>query len=421
MIAPVKRNSQLNIPFFLMGMYLSLWLASGSTKEIFRYIPSIFTYGIAIAFSFLVLMKIFKKSIFIKLVLPILVLLAYSILLMYFGSSNMSYYLRSFFYLFVITNLYIYFFTMSNDKERKLFVIILIIDMLIIALNTFIQLEINPSAVRLASTGGEEYFALISNIDLRFLGTYVYFYGIVSVIIASIYLSIFSKKNRLFPVLLVVILFVLQIKASYSISILIIIIMFVFIILLSVFSGKLTIEKVIILTTLPLITLIFFHYASGIFNFISNISYLSSDISLRAKEISSFFSGENVSDTEFFYRISLAIDGFRVFFKSFGLGNNVVHTQVILHQHSTIPDLFGEMGIFAFAYIILIVNYQKSIHSFLAETTKQFSYIWLGSFLLLSMVNPTLLGGVLLYWIVFTPIIIKVFSIRSQNIKERND
>ncbi len=386
----------------IAAIYIVFWLSVGVFKTLIGSIPSIISYGIALFFVFFSSLRGNLCSKNIKILFPIISILVFLVLLGLINSYYYEYYIRGFLYLLIILFIYLYY-TLDKNKKRKYWLIAgITFDMVVVGINTFIQLLINPNAVRWASTGSTEYLDRLTDINFSVFGTYVYFYGVIAYMLYLIFYIKKKGKYSLIAACLYIFLFILNIKASYSIALLIIAFFsFLIVIFCDEKNNYFKIAFIIVIAILMIFLL------PTIFNTLANIVTLSNDIRMRAGEMSKFFSGNSISGTEMEYRILLYNDGFKSFFDTYGLGNQIIKTNYILHGHSTIPDLLGSFGIFSITYFLFIKNFTQYFKSNVPSFRKSFISIWLLSYLLLAVLNPMLSATIMLYWFLYVPLVVQ--------------
>lgn len=150
----LKLHNLLMTGHIILAVILVLWLNQGIFEFIQDFIPGIMRWGIFIiwiSMSFLLDINYHKR--FIKFQWPLLIFFVLIIFISVYANNLLIDFLKTFLYLIMITSIFLFYFEHKNSKIRKLLIMLILLDLFIVGINTYINLQINPLLARYLSQG----------------------------------------------------------------------------------------------------------------------------------------------------------------------------------------------------------------------------------------------------------------------------
>ena len=176
-------------------------------------------------------------------------------------------------------------------------IIFLFLDCVVVVINTYIHLQMNPLIARYlaAGPGTETRERLLGTATFYGVGGYEYFYSLVSIILLLSFLFLNYRKKKYLTLLLIFAFTALLIQSSYLIAIAL---TFIFLVLLVImrYTNKYTFIAITLLVIIAL--LIFQGTFASMFEKLADIEGIPHEISVKFDELALFFSGSDVSGTD---------------------------------------------------------------------------------------------------------------------------
>ena len=311
--------------------------------------------------------------------------------------------------LLMIYSIFLYYFDEKYRKFQKFLSVFLFLDCMVVAINTYIQLQMNPLIARYlaAGLGTETRERLLGTATFYGVGGYEYFYSLVSIILLLGFLFLNYRKKNYLTLLLIFAFTVILIQASYMISI---VFTFIFLVLLVImrYTNKYTF---VVITLLVIITLLIFQGTFvSMFEKLADIKDISYTLSKRFNELALFFSGSNVSGTDLNARQNLysqSIDAF---------ANNVLTGTVLTSStvysagnHAAWLDLLADFGLFSIPFFIFWFRAYKYCKNKAPLFFRPFVTVYWLYYVCLGFVNSLFFANIYTTWLLFLPFFISSF------------
>jgi hypothetical protein len=265
---------------------------------------------------------------------------------------------------------------------------------------------------RYLSTGIETREGLLGTAAFYGIGSYGYFYSLVSIILLLGFLFLNYRKKKFLVLLLIFAFTGLLILASFTIAILF---TFSFLILLVVirYTNK---YIFIVITILGIIIfLIFPGIFTSIFSQLANIEGIPYVVSVRFDTLALFFSRNDISGTDVNTRLSRYLQSVDAFI------NNIL-TGTVLNDsnkysaggHSAWFDLLATFGLFSIPFFIFLFKAYKYCKIRVPLTFRPFFKVYWLYYVCLGFVNTLLFANIYIIWFLFLPLFINSFFEKSE-------
>ena len=408
----ISNSEGLNILRFIqmaIAFIVIAWLNEGVFTYVVPYIPNYIRWGLFLAWFCLALTsnKKFAKILCIQC-WPLLLFYFYMLFISFIIEKDLVLYIKSISFLIMIYSIFLYYFDGMYRRFQKFLCIFLLLDCVVVAINTYLQLQVNPMLARYLSTAAETRVRLLGTVAYHGVGSYGYFYSLVSIILLLGFLFLNYPKKKFLGLLLIFAFTVLLVQAAFTIAILF---TFIFLILLIIirYKNKYTFVAVALLGILML--LIFQGtFASMFFKQIADIEVIPYEVSIKFSELALFFSGNDISGTDVDARRSLylqSVDGFI---------NNILTGTVLTDSnkyspggHSTWFDLLATFGLFSIPFFIFLFKAYKYCKIRVPLTFRPFFKVYWLYYVCLGFVNPLLYASIYTIWFLFLPLFISSF------------
>lgn len=311
MIENKQINTILDKIHLFLAVFVLLWLNVGVATYISGYVPS---YVKGAIYGLWLLLSIIAKKEYVKdlitITLPLIFFIIVIKLSSYFGdNSNLNMYLTNLLYIWIIASIAIYY---IKDKtiNKKLILTVLLIDIIYVGINTFVNLISNPLISRILSSSKETQTILLGDLkEFKAIGSYAYFYSL-AIIILMLVDGIINNSDKIKIIYTITLIFlsILMIKAQFTICILLSIVFLIKIVL----ENKTRKRKewhFLVFTILILLVLLL----PTILNNIIEIEKIPHEIKIRLIEINKALQGNDISSTDLYSRTVLyrkSIDSF---------------------------------------------------------------------------------------------------------------
>ena len=319
--------------------------------------------------------------------------------------GNIDYYnlnFQSYIYIFIIIAIAIFYINDTNNKRKKIIIYILFFDYLYIGINTFFQLQINPSISRVLATSAEHVESILGEVTMSGIGSYSYFYALVIISILMCHYMLNTNKKKLLLIILLVGIFLLLVNAQFTMSVL----FFIFFIFFVLITEKKTSAKYFMIRILFLIAFIIILLNIGsIINYVSN--FVGEDLAVRLNELNDSLLGNGYSQGDIGARIDvykMSINSFfnNILYGSFGNKN--------FGGHSSILDILGAYGIIGFSAIYTFFKMYKLIIKSVRKYQRNVVKICFIYFIVLSFLNPAHLSTIIIALFIVIPLFLDLIS-----------
>ena len=331
----MKRSFLLNVVHLFFGIYTVLWLNAGNFRYLGDYIPAVVKFGMV--FFWIALSFIKHPSFLIDYVKLSLPLIIFTFIMLVSFSRYTEQYQMNFIYCLIMLALFSYYFKYGTRKELKVLIIVFVIDILIVAVHTYVVLLDNPIVARAISTSATAREDLLADTIIpKGVGGYGLCYQLCCLIPMVSYF--FNKKNLNIIIKFVVYAFILLLlfQAQFTLALII----YVVCIILSYSYGKKgTINLLVAKFVMVTVAVILIINLEPILESLIEIS--NEELAARLKEVLNLVrendtSGSDMESRFKLYQMSLNSFGDNILIGSFGAKT--------YGSHSTFLDMLGAFG-----------------------------------------------------------------------------
>ena len=412
----LSNSTGLNILRFIqmaLAFIVIAWLNLGVFTYVVPYIPNYIRWGLFLAWFCLALTsnKKFAK-IFCIQCWPLLLFYFYMLFISFVIEKDLVVYIKSISFLIVVYSIFLYYFDGTYKRFQKFLCAFLFLDCIAVGINTYLQLQVNPMLARDLATGIEIRERLLGTAAFYGVGSYQYFYSLVSIILLLGFLFLNYPKKKFLALLLIFAFTGLLIRASFTMAILF---TFSFLTLLIIirYTNKYTFITVALLGVLML--LIFQGTFASMFGKLADIEGIPYEVSVRFDELNLFFSGKKILGTDFEDRQNRYLQSVDAFI------NNIL-TGTVLNDsnkysaggHSAWFDLLATFGLFSIPFFIFLFKAYKYCKIRVPLTFRPFFKVYWLYYVCLGFVNTLLFVNIYTIWFLFLPLFINSFFEKSE-------
>ena len=390
-----------------LAILVIAWMNTGVFTYAMPYISNYVRYGAYFTwFGLAVISNKWFIKIFLVQSWPLLLFYAYMLFISVFIDTSLETYIISIRYLIIAYSVFLYYFNSKYRQFLKFLCGFLIGDIIIVGINTYIQLQLNPVIARFLAAGygvGERRLGWVP----YGVGSYGYFYSLVAIVLLMGFLFLYQRKNKLIIIVLTLAAIALIIEASFTIAILF---TFIFLILLIIirYTNKFTFIYIVILA---IISLLLFQGAFAVmFKQIANVDKIPPVVSEKLNDLAVYLSVEDAVDTQVDSRISMYHRSIEAF------GNNILtgtitsqSSKYISGGHSAWFDLLATFGLFTIPFFLFLYKAYKYCQNRVPKTFRPFINIYWLYFVCLGFVNTLLFSVIYVAWFLFLPLFIVAF------------
>ena len=311
--------------------------------------------------------------------------------------------------LLMIYSIFLYYFDGKYRRFQKFLSVFLFLDCVVVAINTYIHLQMNPLIARYLAAGeGTEARESLLGIGAFYgVGGYGYFYSLVSIILLLGFLFLNYPKKYYLVLLLILAFTALLIQASYMISIAL---TFLFLALLVImhYTNKYTFIAITLLIVIML--LIFQGTFASMFEKLADIEGIPHMVSSKLNELAIFFSGNDISGTDINVRQNLYSQSIDAFANNILTGTVLTNSNVYsAGNHAAWLDLLADFGLFSIPFFIFWFRAYKYCKNKVPLIFRPFVTVYWLYYVCLGFINT--LDSTVIYttWLLFLPLFISSF------------
>ena len=365
------------------GMTLMLWANKGIMSCLQDYLPSYTEFALVIIFFFFASLakKDYLKNYFLYS-FPLIIFTTVIFFVNILNNGSISLFLDNCIYIIVLSGIY---FFIKDNKNKKLFLILYLIDTLFISFNTIAQTTIlgNPLLPRLLSTG------TYGN-TVKGVGSYSFIYTLPILIIAILERLRLEKKPKLrfLYIFIIIIYLITLILAKFFISYFLLF----FLVLLYVFLlQKKSTRNKILLIGIPLFFIIVTFVIPPILTKLGNDPNANYIVRDRANDLLLIYNGNISEGTDLPKRLDKYIISLDAITESYLIGNWDISES---GQHSSWLDMIAVTGVFSIIFFYALYKIQKD-NAFYGQTERLRSRkIIILYYIILGIINITLTAGI---------------------------
>ncbi len=311
--------------------------------------------------------------------------------------------------LLMIYSIFLYYFDGKYRRFQKFLSVFLFLDCVVVAINTYIHLQMNPLIARYlaAGAGTEARERLLGTATFYGVGGYEYFYSLVSIILLLGFLFLNYRKKNYLAFLLIFAFTALLIQASYMIAI---VLTFIFLVLLFImhYTNKYTFVAITLLVVITL--LIFQGTFASILGQLSDVKGIPHEISVKFDELALFFSGSNVSGTDLNARQNLYSQSIDAFANNILTGTVLTNSNVYsAGNHAAWLDLLADFGLFSIPFFIFWFRAYIYCKNKVPLFFRPFVTVYWLYYICLGFVNILFFANIYTTWLLFLPLFISSF------------
>ena len=407
----VSNSGGLNILRFIqmaIAFIVIAWLNEGVFTYVVPYIPNYIRWGLFLAWFCLALTsnKKFAK-IFCIQCWPLLLFYFYMLFISFVIEKDLVLDIKSISFLIMVYSIFLYYFNGTYRRFQKFLCIFLFLDCVVVAINTYLHLQVIPMLSRDLSMESKYIERLYGTVAFHGVGSYGYFYSLVAIILLLGFLFLNYPKKKFLGLLLIFAFTFLVVQAAFTIAIL-----FTFIFLILQVVIRYTNKYIFIVITILgiMIFLIFPGIFTSMFKQLADIEVIPYQVSERFDTLALFFSGNDISGTDVDARLSRYLQSVDVFI------NNILTGTVLTGSnkyskggHSTWFDLLATFGLFSIPFFIFLFKaYKYCIERVPVMFRTFFKVYWL-YYVCLGFVNILLFSSIYTIWFLFLPFFISSF------------
>lgn len=404
-------NTRLNIlrlTKMALAFIVIAWLNYSTFTYVMPYVPNYIRWGLFLVWFGLALTsnKKFAKTFFVRC-WPLLFFYFYVVFISSFVEKDLKLYIKSISYLIMVYSIFLYYFSERYKKFQKFLCTFLFLDIIVVAINTYLQLQVNPVLARYLSTGVETRERLLGAAAFYGVGSYGYFYSLVSIILLLGFLLLNYRKKKFLSLLLIFAFTGLLIQASFTIAIL-----FTFSFLTLLVVIRYTNKYIFIVITMLgiIILLIFPGIFPSIFGQLANIEGIPYEVSVRFDELALFLSGNDISGTDVNARLSLYLQSMNTFINNILTGTTLTNTNMYsAGGHSAWLDLLANFGLFSIPFFVFLFKAYEYCKSKIPKKFKTFYKVYWLYYICLGFVNTLLFSNIYTVWFLFLPLFISSY------------
>lgn len=308
----------------------------------------------------------------------------------------------------IIYTIALYYLYYNKKKEQKLMIKILLIDIFYVAVNTIIQLKINPYVARDLSTGIELQQVLLKGQQYKAIGSYMYIYSIAILAFFNFYM-ILKRKFIIINSLSFVLLIYLIIKAQFVICLFLLLIIIGISFLIEKYHKNMKVNLIISLVIVIIAIVLIFNLTNILIK-ASQIEWLPTEFSNKFIEISNSLNSQEVYEGDLGTRMTLYQKQFRLWLNnpisgSFGEGE--------ICKHSSLLDILSLYGILTTFCILFFISSFKLVKTKIVDSNIV-KYIAI-YFLMLSLVNVSLFGTIMIIIYIVVPFLDNTMNLEKNN------
>ena len=396
-----SRGNLLKFLQMVLALIVIVWMNNGLFAYAVPYIPNFIRYGLYFVWLGLAVVanNIFVKTLIIQ-AWPLLLFYFYVIFISFFANTSLVFYIKSISYLLMVYTIFLYYF---NDKDRrfqKYLCNFLILDCIAVGVNTYLQLQKNPLLTRYLSTGeNTEFFPGV--------GSYSYFYPLVSIILLLTFLFLNQPKRKLSLLLAIVAAITLLIQSTFTIAI---ICVFIFILLMFIMRYSNKYVFVFIAISVIILFLMFQGIFASLFMRLADIQGIPYEVSVRFLEITDIFSGYSISGTDLNSRQGLYLQSVDAFANNILIGTVANNSNLYsAGGHSAWFDLLATFGLFSIPFFMFLYKSYKYCKNKIPAYFLPFVNVYWLYYICLGFINTILFSSIFTIWFLFLPVFINAY------------
>lgn len=381
-----------------IALFVLVWLNAGVFSYVSAAIPDALKLG---AFVLWLLLAGRRKGYWQQLVVGLWPLLLFHLFAasaaLFEDNIQLSLLLRSLLYLYAVFSIFLFYVEPQFSAERRVIVYVLLADYVYVAVNTALQLQVNPLVARYLSAQSHVQEALLGTELPRAIGNYAYFYSLIIVVAVLFYQGLGRGHRGLPSVLVAAAAGLLIINAQFTIAIGLLLVLAVAVLILRLSSRE---TGAVVVTSALSAAMLGISYLPAMFRWLAGLADLPREVSVRLLEVAYAMSGSGGAVGDFGLRLAYyadSVDAFRssIVFGTFG-GAEV-------GRHSTVIDMLGMFGLFALLLFWFFVRAFRHIGLRFTGKDRTFVGMLWTYILILGVLNTVMFSPIFIALFVLAP------------------
>lgn len=397
---------------WFLSCFIILWLNAGNFEYIQGFFPQVIKLGFVLLW-FLITSLIYRGflELYLSKAAPILIMIAIIFLSKSFGNVRyFNLYGMSYLYFAIIFAVFVCSFYFYNERKSKALLLVLISDIVIVAIHTFIELTRNPILARAMSTGMDAKMTLLKGVIPTGVGGYGMCYQLVFCSMLLVLLLDGKIQHRIWIFLSEILIFCVLFSAQITLA-LIMQVVGVAVVLMCRNDRSRNDRKNLIWKMAFLVVLVFlFLNLDRILQYL--ISYAGDDLAMRLEELMRIreISAESSGDIAARYR--LYWKSFSIFLQSPLWGD---FGGAGIGCHSTFIDLLGAYGLLGiFGIIGLLRPIQLTLKHCGTRSARNNIRVFFFMIIVLATINVLIGSDIMLVTTIAIPLFFKVRNNRER-------
>lgn len=335
---------------------------------------------------------------------PVIFLLGYGFVVQALGGVSLVPYLYGLAYLGAVVAIYVYY---AEPRLRPLQIALigfLVIDYVIVGVNTFRSLGTDPMLARYLATSAETRAEVLEGQQYFGVGGYAYAYVLGAVVVMAGALALYRRRGRVLSLIVAGAAALLVVRASFAIAIVLAVCVLAALVVSRPLAGR---SKMLSLVAGLAAIGAVATFSGPLLEAMARADWMPSLVAARLQELSGTLSGASGGPGFLLgSRLSLYGDSVETFtrFPVFG-GAASPDAAIVVGGHSSWLDLLAVFGLPAVVLVVFLVRaFKVSAAHVGVDGRAALAAVWV-YFLLLGLVNPLLFANLLLAWFLGLPLL----------------
>ncbi|GAB3716106.1 hypothetical protein [Mariniluteicoccus flavus] len=386
---------------FALGLIVVLWLNSGTAEIVLGNIAGIYKWLGAAAWLGLSLFERRHSARLVSTGWPLAAFLLYAALVLDRSGGAERAMLQNFAYLVVAFALYSFYSRHAVPAYRAIIVGIVILDMIVVGVRTWLELNINPEVSRYLATGGAYEDVAAATEGLWGIGGYAYAYAMPPLLLVFLFHALTRQRFRRAAWVAVVVGTALLIKMAFTIAVLLWVACAGLLILRHLVGReRRALAYLCVAISLGMAWLI----APALLAELGSSDLLPDVLTVRLNEVADWLAGSHSDNSDLGARADRYLSSLAVFAEHWLGGVSVTGRGVEeIGGHSAWLDglaVFGISFLLLCGFLWSVWRDQKDAVG--AEAAPVLNIVW-GYFGVLGMVNTIFFAHIILVWMVIVP------------------
>lgn len=381
-----------------LALFVLIWLNAGTFSYVSAAVPDAVKLGV---FAIWLLLACRRNGYWQSLLVRLWPLMLFHVFAasaaLFEDNLQLSILLRNVLYLYAVFSIFLYYVEERYSAERRIIVYALLIDYVYVAINTALQLQLNPQVARYLSAQSHVQEALLGSDLPLAIGNYAYFYSLVMLVAVLLYQGLGLRRRILSTIPIAAAAGVLIINAQFTIAIALLFVLVVAIVLLRLSSRG---TGAIVITSALGIAMVGVSYLPVLLRWLAGLEDVPREVSVRLLEVAFATSGGGAAGGDLGLRLALYADSIRAFMSNVLFGT---YGGIGVGRHSTIVDLLGMFGLFAVLFFWFCFGVFRFTRCRLRGKDRTFINLMWTYIIVLGLVNTVMFSPMFIALMVLVP------------------